>query len=47
MISAELAYQIWLTQLAVYRARLQVLKLFLITKRLELILEKSREVRRA
>jgi hypothetical protein len=47
MGSAELAYQIWLAQLAVYRSRLQVLELFLTTERLELILEKSREVRHA
>jgi len=47
MANAELAHQVWLTQLAVHRSRLQVLEMFLITERLELVLEKSREVRNA
>jgi hypothetical protein len=47
MANADLAYQIWLAQLAVHRSRLQVLEMFLIAERLELALEKSREVRYA
>lgn len=42
MDKAELAYQIWLAQLAVYRSRLQVVELFLLTERLEVSLEASR-----
>ncbi|GIW25756.1 MAG: hypothetical protein ACK40N_13900 [Meiothermus ruber] len=44
MANAELAYQVWLAQLAVYRSRLQVLELFLLCERMELVLESSREV---
>ncbi|GIW32594.1 MAG: hypothetical protein KatS3mg071_2768 [Meiothermus sp.] len=47
MDRAQLAYQIWLAQLAVYRSRLQVLELFFVTEYLEFTLGKSREVYRA
>ncbi|ADD26965.1 hypothetical protein [Meiothermus ruber] len=47
MDRAQLAYQIWLAQLALYRSRLQVHELFFVTEYLEFTREKSREVYRA